>query len=193
MSNLVRWIGRAWAAPVTLLGLLYAWLFASAGWYDYVGLFDEAIVWELNAKKAPWWLCGHWRCWSVHVVGQVVVLKVKHTTERGKIALKHGQAHVHQFTTLGILQPVCYALAWLLLQDCQNVHPSYDNIFEIDARRAAGQVVDITGVLKRALAAGYIKLSPKPVSRDFQDGLKQASASQSLISAVERSRSRSPK
>jgi len=161
MSKVARVAGYIWAAPLTLLGLIYVTLFTLLGWYKRIGKFDDALVWQLVAEKSPEWLDKAWLHWGGHTVGNVVVLKPDISSDRGKILLRHEQEHVHQCMVLGVFQPVLYTLAWVGLHFCRYAHPYYDNPFEIDARRAAGQVVDVIGTLKRAAAQGKIKLPVK--------------------------------
>lgn len=157
MSTIARWVGYAWAAPLTLLGLVYVTLFTFFGWHKRVGRRDNALVWQLVLGKAPSWIDRSWMRWGGHTVGQVVVLKADVDSDRGKIQLKHEQEHVHQCMVFGIFQPILYGFAAVGLMFCRHAHPYYDNPFEIDARRAAGQVVDVIGVLQRALAQGRIQ------------------------------------
>lgn len=164
MSTVARWAGYTWAAPLTLLGLIYVTLFTLLGWYRRIGRRDDAFVWQLIQDKAPVWLDKFWLHWGGHTIGQVVVLKPDVDTDRGKILLRHEQEHVHQCMVLGIFQPILYGLASLGLRFCRHAHPYYDNPFEIDARRAAGQVIDVIGALKRALAQGRIQLPLKKQS-----------------------------
>ena len=158
MFDFKRVLGIIWAAPVTLVGLTYVTLFTLLGWYQRLGQRDDALVWLLNADKAPAWLNKKWTRWGGHTLGQVVVMKYNPDTDRGRVTLRHEQEHVHQCMVLGIFQPILYGLAYLGLMTCRHAHPYYDNPFEIDARRAAGQVVDVVGAVKRAVALGKLKL-----------------------------------
>jgi hypothetical protein len=158
MFDFKRVLGFIWAAPVTVVGLAYTLLFAAAGWYSSLGRHADALVWQLNADEAPPWLNKAWSRWGGHCLGNVVVLKYSPDTDRGRVTLRHEQEHVHQCMTLGIFQPILYGLAYLGLMCSRHAHPYYDNPFEIDARRAAGQVVDVVGAVKRAYATGKLKL-----------------------------------
>lgn len=156
-----RALGWAWNLPITLLGALYATLFSIFGWYHNVGLHGDALVWEIVPKKMPVLLQQAWRHWNGHTIGNVVVLNGSIDTHRGRITLRHEQEHVRQGMVLGPFLPFFYLLAYLGLKFCKHAHPYYDNPFEIDARRAAGQVVDVIGALRRAVAEGKIKVPPK--------------------------------
>lgn len=146
MSTFARFLGCVWAAPVTVFGLIYASLFCSFGWYKYMGRFDNALVWRVEETKSPAWLLKAWLRWGGHTIGNVVVLRNDLLTDRSKVTLRHEQEHVRQCMILGVFQPIIYALAWIGIKlACRNSDPYFSNPFEIDARRAAGQLVDVEG------------------------------------------------
>jgi hypothetical protein len=157
MFSFKRVLGFIWAAPVTVVGLAYVTLFTAIGWYTRLGRHGDALVWQVNDKKSPRWLNYQWRRWCGHTVGNVVVLKYSPDTDRGRVILNHEQEHVHQCMVLGAFQPICYWITYLALKACRHAHPYYDNPFEVDARRAAGQIVDVVGAVKRAYAKGVLK------------------------------------
>jgi len=159
MSKVLRIIGIAWAAPVTVFGLLYVLLFSLFGWYKFLGSRGDALVWTID--KPPSFLDKMWTRWAGQTIGNVIVMKADVETDKGKIVLRHEQEHVHQCMVLGVFQPIIYGIAYLGLCCCRSAHPYYDNPFEVDARRAAGQIVDVIGVLRRAVAEGKIKVLPK--------------------------------
>jgi hypothetical protein len=156
-----RALGWLWSLPLTLCGFLYVTLFTFLGWYKSLGRHGDALVWEINKDRMPALLAAAWRHWAGHTVGNIVVLNDNLDTHRGRITLRHEQEHVRQGMVLGVFLPVLYALAYLGLKFCRYAHPYYDNPFEVDARRAAGQVVDVIGALRRAVAEGKIKVPPK--------------------------------
>jgi hypothetical protein len=160
MSKFLRMLGFAWASPLTAAGLLYATLFTLFGWYKRIGSRGDALLWQLVPEKAPARLLTAWKRWGGHTIGNVVVMKYDPDSDRGRITLRHEQEHVHQCMTLGILQPIAYYVAYFALKTCRYSHPYYDNPFEIDARRAAGQVIDVVGVVKRAAEQGKLTLKP---------------------------------
>lgn len=161
MSKAARVAGYIWAAPLTLLGLVYVTLFTLLGWYKRTGVFGDALVWNVVQERAPAWLNKAWKTWGGHCIGQVVVIKPEIDSDRGKILLKHESVHVRQCMVLGVFQPILYGFASLGLMFCQHAHPYYDNPFEIDARRGVGQVIDVIGAVKMAVAQGKIKLPAK--------------------------------
>lgn len=139
---LKKLLGYLWASPVTLLGVIYAVTFENLGWYDWHSTQDDAVIWILS-PSAPEWLKNMWKGWAGHAVGNIVVLA--EDPMKNPTYLKHEMVHVRQCMRLGIFQPIVYAICMAAIKlGCETSHPYYDNIFEIDARRAAGQKVDMT-------------------------------------------------
>jgi hypothetical protein len=161
LATIKRILGFIWAFPITLVGLVYVIPFTLFGWYDELGARDDALVWLVNEERSPVWLLNFWKKWGGHCIGNVVVVRRDPETERGLMTLRHEQEHVRQCMTLGIFQPIAYGVAYLALMTCRYAHPYYDNPLEVDARRAAGQVVDVIGTLKRAYAEGKLPINSK--------------------------------
>ena len=154
MSKVLRALGFFWAAPITVAGLLYVLLFSKCGWYKYEGKFDAAYVWSVLPDKSPNWLSKLWKAWLGHTIGNVVVLNVDMKSTLGQVTLTHEQVHVRQCMIMGIFQPIAYALMMLVIKiACPLSSPYYSNPFEIDARRTAGQLIDVEGTLARVQAA----------------------------------------
>lgn len=150
MEKLWRFLGYAWSLPVTLIGLIYVLTFSFAGWYRWMGVVGDALVWNINLDRLPAWLSKFWMKWSGHTFGQVVVLKYTLDTERGKVLLIHESEHVHQHMKLGVFMPIMYSLIYLSIKfGCESADPYLDNVFEVSARRRAGQVVDVIGALRK--------------------------------------------
>lgn len=141
-------LGYAWAAPVTFFGLLYAASFWKLGWYKWHGVVGDGLVWVLDIDEAPSWLVGLWRDWAGHAIGNVVVLGgQRYTTDH---TLTHELKHVDQVMRLGVFQPIVYGANMLAIKvGCPGSDPYLDNCFEVDARRAAGQVIDVVGQRKK--------------------------------------------
>lgn len=156
--GLKRAIGFIWASPVTVIGLLYATLFAWLGWYRRVGRRGDALVWTFGGSLHPRWLVSTWKNRAGQTFGNVVVIRYDIDTPRGHLSLRHEQEHVRQTMTLGVFQPILYACAWFALKACRHAHPYYDNPFEIDARRGTGQVVDVVTAVRLAIAQGKLRL-----------------------------------
>lgn len=146
-------LGILWASPVTLPGLAYSGLFQALGWHRWHGVSDDAMVWSVDPDKAPAWLMRLWAGWAGHTIGNVVVMIRPPSDEDMRIVLVHEKRHVLQCMRLGVFQPILYALNMLAIRlSCPDSDPYFSNIFEIDARRAAGQTVDVEGLLKKARA-----------------------------------------
>lgn len=146
--NFKKLLGYVWSAPVTIFGLAYASVFKGVGWYDWLGVKDDALVWKVSSN-APTWLRNMWKGWAGHAIGNVVVLL--NDPEKNPIYLQHEMVHVRQCMRLGIFQPIVYGICMAAIKlGCEDSHPYYDNIFEIDARRAVGQKVDVTSILKKS-------------------------------------------
>lgn len=157
MSKAIRFLMLAWAFPATLFGVFIASFFdVIVGWLTYLGRRDDAIVWSLN-ERAPKWI--NTRLFGFHnalVVGNIIVLRHYIDDDRSAFVIRHELEHVKQWMTLGIFMPIAYMLCWLVLQTSRHAHPTYDHPMEIDARRAAGQVVDVIGALKRLAEHGKL-------------------------------------
>jgi hypothetical protein len=120
------------------------------GWLRWHGVEGDALVWILNNDKIPAWLENYWNRINGHASGQVVVLK--YPPDVKAMTLKHEQKHVDQSLRLGIFWPIFYYGAQLGIKlGCPGSDPYYDNPFEIDARRAAGQIIDIVGITKKIM------------------------------------------
>ena len=134
-------LGYLWASPVTIVGLLYVNLCYLLGWYDWVALRGDGLVWRVN-DSSPSWLKKLWKNWGGHAIGNVVVLNT--SVELDSKTLTHELKHVDQVMRLGVFQPIIYGLNLFAIKlGCPGSNPYYDNCFEIDARRAAGQPVDM--------------------------------------------------
>lgn len=158
MTKFLRLFGFMWALPLSLLMLAYVLLFSALGWYNFIGVREKiGLVWFVNESKAPGWLNQFWDGWAGHACGNVIVLKYDLTNRYGQITLKHELEHVRQCMKFGVFQPLLYALVYLTIKiGCRNSNPYFSNIFEVDARRGAGQLVDVEGTVKRAVDAGIV-------------------------------------
>ncbi len=134
-------LGNLWMLPNTLFSAIYLGVFALMGWVRWAGFGRWSIKLEVvngcwldqRMGKGGWiaWASGVFTCYRFGFKDSV-------STET------HEERHVIQQMILGVLQPVMYFLSsvwlWLFRRD---LHSYYDNPFERDARRAAGQEEDI--------------------------------------------------
>lgn len=152
MSKFLKFLGYAWAAPVTLFGLLYVALMTVGGFYKWHGVEGDALVWTVK-PTSPSWLMALWKKWGGQAIGNVVVLKVSPVDR--PMVLIHEQKHVDQVMRLGIFQPIMYALCYVAIRvGCPGSDPYWSSPFEVDARRHAGQLVDVEGLLKKLKETG---------------------------------------
>jgi hypothetical protein len=83
-------------------------------------------------------------------LGNVVIINACADPQRRSIFIKHEQAHVQQAMRLGIAYPVFYAVIWLgIAMACPRSKARFSHPFELDARRNAGQVIDVEGMVRR--------------------------------------------
>ncbi len=161
MNRARLYLGITLAAPVTIVtGLLYLLPFWAFGWYRYVGRVATTVplnsplgvgwVFALDEGKAPDFLRNLWSGWGGHCVGSTVVLKREPAP--GASTLNHELHHVHQMHKLGFLQPILYA-ASLLVDWAAGESLYHANAFEVAARRASGQIVDL-GSFEQGYAIG---------------------------------------
>lgn len=144
------WLGVAWSSPITIVAaVLYVIPFTLLGWYRYFGVHEHGLFF-VTTNKMPAWLVNFWRRWAGHTAGNIVVM-VNEPTAKGQSTITiHELQHVTQCMKLGIFQPILYALSSLSIKlACPNSDAYFSNIFELDARRAAGQVVDVEGLAKK--------------------------------------------
>ena len=168
MSKFTRVIGFVWASPLTIVGFIYASLFTLFGWYNRADTYGDAFVWVADKKTAPRWVTHSILWWGGQSIGNVVVLLNDPKSDKGRVILRHEQEHVRQMMVLGVFQPVLYAIASLVIRlACPRSHYHYSNPFEIEARRAAGQVVDVEAALRRAMTVirlrGAAKKNDAPI------------------------------
>jgi hypothetical protein len=148
-------LGIVFASPVTLVTLIFYILpFSLMGWYKYAGWFGvdklhndksplgAAPVWVVQLDKSPTWLVNYWSKWGGHCVGTAIVVKYEPGSgKRADTILTHELHHADQMHRLGFFQPILYVMSSL----CAKVagEDAYTmNVFEMDARRVAGQIVD---------------------------------------------------
>lgn len=148
LDGIKKYLGYAWASPISLLGITYASAFKALGWYKWHGVKGDALVWTTSLNDCPAFVKKLWTGWGGHAVGNVVVIN-ENSIDNPRI-LTHEQKHVDQTMRLGIFQPIIYGLCYVGIKlGCPGSNPYYDNPFEIDARRAAGQIVDVVGLAKK--------------------------------------------
>jgi len=132
-------LGHIWMLPNTILSTAVFLVLYALGWACYAGRFGYALKFVTVPGK---WLHEHMGQWVGWAFGPCIL--VKHEFAQHERTLRHEERHVIQQMVFGILQPVLYVLIsvfiWCFLMDR---HSYYDNPYEIDARKAAGQPMQI--------------------------------------------------
>jgi hypothetical protein len=139
---LILFFGNLWALPNTIVSAIYLGVFAILGWVKFESFEQWSI--KLSVRPGSGWLWdqmknGNWAGWSS---GAFIVIRDDFINVHRTII--HEERHVLQQYVFGVFQPILYFLAsvfiWVFLR---SRHSYYDNPFERDARRSAGQRVDI--------------------------------------------------
>jgi hypothetical protein len=143
-----------WGIPFVCSLLYVLWLRYVSRDIVFVSCMRAGVIpalrWRLVSKRS--WYAKAWQDWyGVGLFCQIIHRDEADTDDDAYVAetIHHEMRHVLQWVILGLLFPVLYVLhfAWLLvvesLKAAPERHPYLDNWFERDARRAAGQVVDV--------------------------------------------------
>lgn len=148
-SKFNKCLGYAWALPLSILGFAYVYAFEALGWYKWHSTKDDALVWCVEYDSLPDYIKKLWVNWEGHAVGNVIVLR--YPPEEKPAVFQHELAHVRQSMRLGVFHPLIYTLVYLGIKwGCdESSDPYWSNIFEVDARRSAGQLVDVEGTMKK--------------------------------------------
>lgn len=95
------------------------------------------------------------------VIGHVAIIYTrKRDDEYRDVMMLHAIAHVRQWVTFGPFTPLVYIMTWVLLKMLyQHSSTFYSHPFEIDARRAAHQLVDVEGKIR--LIRSYLQRKNK--------------------------------
>ena len=122
-------LGYIWAAPLSLLGLLVAYV-GGARYRERQGAL-------LFVARTGWPLAWFFRSFSVVAFtwGWVVVFRDPRALQNGR-TLRHEMEHVRQAGLYGPFFPIAYGLAsaWAA---AHGQRPYADNFFEVQARRVA--------------------------------------------------------
>jgi len=139
-----------WLIPLILswLYVLFAWIPGWIHFYGYVGGLTWAF--DLQDETIDNWYTRAWAGWAGFGAMSVILLRDRPSQdERYGTTIAHEKRHSMQIWTLGLLQPILYITCSIFLfitakmGMTPHIHPYLDNPFELDARHAAGQKVDI--------------------------------------------------
>jgi hypothetical protein len=137
-------LGFLWVLPVSIIFWVIFGLLYILGQIDVVMWSrDLMLIWDV--KNGGWldrkFLTG--KGWLGFAAG-CNILVADTDGERWQRTIKHERRHVLQQYLFGIFFIILYILESVRIYlMCPNLHSYYDNRFEIDARKAAGQLVKI--------------------------------------------------
>jgi hypothetical protein len=147
----MRALGFIWLLPVTLLvWLLYVGPLWALGYTELEAVDRWVARFRLCAPDSYYErvLWRRWRGWSgpCCLLYRPYEVRTPENVAREQQVLRHERRHCDQQFVFGVLAYPLYALAsvWVYLFQPDR-HPYYDNPFERDARRAAGEQVDGVG------------------------------------------------
>lgn len=143
-KDLLGILGILWSIVLCLLSWIFVVLLLVAKQVEKVewGRYCSLII---DLKNDAWFasklVAG--KGWGGFAFGNVSFV-MDTDTERWKRTVKHELRHILQEYVFGHFQPILYFLSsvfiWVFLR---KRHSYYDNPFERDARKYAGQLVDI--------------------------------------------------
>lgn len=131
---MLRWLRYLWPLPVTLSGVLLAWLARRSGgeWRCVDGVLEASGGWPARGLRAGFPFSGPV---AAITLGHVVLGARPCDLDATRV---HERVHVRQFERWGVLMLVLYPLgglrAWM-----RGGNPYRDNPFEREARAAEGK------------------------------------------------------
>lgn len=138
--NLVKIV---WNIPNTIFGLVALVVFYLLGEIESIFICEGAIICSLHAQTKKKLFSNNMGI----TLGNIVFMPAIRISNKKLVA--HEIAHVRQSEMLGVFYfpfyVVCYAIIALIKQG----DPKFDNPLEIMARRSAGQIIDILGVVQK--------------------------------------------
>lgn len=146
MRNVGILLGTIWQLPWTIL----CWLFYilpiwGLGWIEYIEFVDFLVV-GFRVKKGSW-IAKYWKDWLGWGGPNVIMVRWDVVDLNGGTearTIKHELRHVYQGLVFGILLNPVYIVCSIFIYFFQLERHAYlDNPFERDARRYAGQQVDL--------------------------------------------------
>lgn len=152
--NFLKTLGFIHALPVTALSLFFVLPMLigkqvrKIRFKDYTDEGVQLLVLCIPLEVVPGsWLDRHSKYWWGMSMGAFIIVRdVGRQLDRNKLArtIKHEQMHTMQQYALGIFQPIIYVICSVFIYIFMpNKHSYYDNPFERQARKFAGQQVNI--------------------------------------------------
>lgn len=141
MKKLLSILGTIWLLPITILAWMFyilpLWALGCIRFDGYAAFLIPKFV--LVNKYA--WYTKMWRDWAGVSLPNAIITKEDLDNET---TMKHELRHCFQQWLFGPFHWLVYILSsvWLWVTNDEK-HAYLDNVFERDARKAAGQLVDI--------------------------------------------------
>ena len=137
-----------WLLPATIVAwLVYILPLILTKQVKYIGKYSP-IIWKFRLTREETWYSEKWRDWYGWSGPCVILYRDELSIHDDKwvgLTLKHEGRHCEQQTWLGAFFYLAYGLNCLYIYLAKkDKHVYHDNWFEKDARRAAGQKVEIT-------------------------------------------------
>ena len=139
MKHILYFLGFLWVSPVNILFSIF-WCFPMyfKGVFKHVVWDWETWSFQVIVNPSSDFHKSAMKGWAGFVVGSFIVLRKGWVNG---IVLRHEQTHVLQNYIFGILFYPLYILCSLFIYLFGNsrTHAYYDNLFEVWARKSAGQ------------------------------------------------------
>lgn len=142
MKTLFYLLGFLFCLPVTLAALVFVLLLFLFGQVSRLEFRrDLTLLWRLNSDG---FFYRSFTQWSGFSIGAHVFIFPCFDEEKNERTELHERKHCHQWYTYGLAFPVIYILESLrIFFFVKEQHSYYDNVYEIAARKYAGQQVHI--------------------------------------------------
>ncbi len=144
MKRILFFLGCVWTLPNSIFGWLFLAFLAATRQVDGFGIQSD-FTFLINLKNGGWFCKRSMteKGWLGFAIGNCIFVVDTEGDEWGRTIL-HENTHCRQAYVLGVLFYPFYILEsvriWLFVKE---EHSYYDNEFEIQARKAAGQSVKI--------------------------------------------------
>jgi hypothetical protein len=140
--------GWLWSSPVTIIMLFVSFLLVVTRQMDLYNRFGWIL--EFTTVKNSWWERTFWKSWAGGSIAGVIwyhrayVNKGREETEWQSQLKRHERRHSEQWFVFGVLFVIAYpATVLFIFFFLKNLHSYHDHPAEVDARRAAGQLIKI--------------------------------------------------
>jgi len=134
-----------WQLPITILTwVFYILPFWALGYIQYRTIESHGVVRFALTKKRNWYT-KLWKDWWGWSGPYVIILRNNHKSPiQFQRAVTHELTHCEQMRQWGFIFPFLYLGASLYIYIARKeLHSYFDNPFEIEARRTAGQKIKI--------------------------------------------------